>query len=213
MNWRLSGLYFVLDASGPREKVLRIAESALRGGVNLLQVWYPEKDGRESLTLTAAVKEKTTRYDVPLIISNDFALAAAVGADGVHMDNFDRTPASLRELVGRDSIVGYTTGNDLDRVRWAEQRGADYISFCSIFPSISVADCEIVPLETVQRARELVKLPIFASGGINLSNAKMVLEAGVSGIAVISAIQRAKEPEETARKFRRIIDSVQLKAT
>lgn len=211
-GWKLSGLYFVVDISRPNEDVLGVIEGALKGGVNLVQVWAEGTDLRPFVEKISMIREKTSRHRVPLIISNDLVTAREVGADGIHMDGFEFGPTRLRQEIGKDGIVGYTTGNDMSKVLWASESGADYISFCSIFPSSSVADCEIVPLETVNRARRLVKLPIFASGGINLGNAKRVLEAGASGIAVISAIQNADDPESAARELGRIIAEVHVDA-
>jgi thiamine-phosphate pyrophosphorylase len=205
---RLSGLYFVVDPTDPSEKLLVVLEAALRGGVDVVQVWSAWQNREPLIAKVTDIHNLTRRYGVPLIINNDIDMSEIIGADGVHMDRYDQTPGEIRTRIGESCIVGYTMGNDLQRVRWAEREGADYISFCSIYPSPSVANCDIVPLETVKKARKMVEIPIFASGGINLENAKEVLEAGADGIAVISAIQRASSPEEAAREFRKIVDSV-----
>jgi thiamine-phosphate pyrophosphorylase len=206
---RLSGLYFVVDPAEPSERLLNVLEAALRGGVDLVQVWSAWRQNRESfIGKVRNARDLTERFDVPLIINNDLTMAELVSADGVHMDEYNLTPGQIRRKLGGECIVGYTTGDDLERVRWAAREGADYISFCSIYPSPSVANCDIVPLETVKKARMMVDIPIFASGGINLGNAKEVLEAGADGIAVISAIQKASSPEEAARRFKKIADSL-----
>jgi thiamine-phosphate pyrophosphorylase len=62
-----------------------------------------------------------------------------------------------------------------------------------------------VPLETIRTARSRTSLPIFAAGGINLENAHLVLEAGVDGIAVTSALLKAKDPKQTAISLKKII--------
>lgn len=207
MKRRLSGLYFVVDPTDSSEKLLSVLEAALRGGVDAVQVWSAWQSREPLIDKVTDIHNVTKRYGVPLIINNDIDMAETISAEGVHLDGYDLTPREIRTRLGDSWIVGYTTGNDLQRVKWAEREGADYISFCSIYPSPSVANCDIVPLETVKQARKLVEIPIFASGGINLGNAKEVLEAGADGVAVISAIQRAKNPEEAAREFKKIVDS------
>ena len=82
---------------------------------------------------------------------------------------------------------------------WAVSKKVDYISFCSMYPSTSVNECDIVPMSMVSEARGRVSFPIFASGGINLSNAREVIEAGADGVAVISTIMSSKDPGETTR--------------
>ncbi len=210
---KLSGLYFVVDPTEASDKLLGTLERSLRGGVDLVQVWSSWKQRDQFINVVQRICVIARRYGKPLLINNDLIMAKKVDADGLHADNFDLTPDQVRAKLGSDKIVGYTTGNDLSRVKWAEGKGADYVSFCSIFPTSSVATCEIVPLDTVKKARRMVKLPIFASGGINLHNAARVIEAGADGIAVISALQKATDPEATARELKKAINSVLTKRT
>jgi thiamine-phosphate pyrophosphorylase len=200
-------LYFVVDASEPSAKLLEVVEAAVRGGVDIVQIWSVWKEREPMASLIMNIHKITEKHGVPLIINNDLEMAKIVKADGVHLDSYEITPQEVRKGIGESCIVGYTIGNDISRAKWAQKEDADYISFCSIYPSPSVQDCEIVPLETVRRTRRLVDLPIFASGGINVDNAGAVLEAGADGIAVISGIQRAGDPEVAARQFKEIIRS------
>jgi thiamine-phosphate pyrophosphorylase len=206
----LEGLYLVVDPTMPHLELLDRVQKSLRGGVDILQLWSPSQATSEILKLAEALMNLAKQYDVPLIINNDIKLAKEVGAHGVHLDEYDVTPPKVRQELSEQSIVGYTMGNDLDRLRWAENVGADYISFCSIFPTSSVTQCEIVPINSVKLAKSMIKLPVFASGGINLDNAHLVLEAGAAGIAVISAILKASDPEQTARAFKEIIRKYRL---
>jgi thiamine-phosphate pyrophosphorylase len=193
----------------PREKLLAVLPAALRGGVDLVQVWAAWKKPDESYEIVKEIAQVTREHRLPLIINNDLSMAKRVNADGIHMDGFGHSPDAIRARLGESCIVGYTTGNDLSRVEWAQRECADYIYFCSIFPSKSVTDCEIVPLEAVRKARALVEMPIFASGGITLENTRQVLDAGADGIAVVSALQYSADPETTASQFKRIIISAE----
>jgi thiamine-phosphate pyrophosphorylase len=88
-------------------------------------------------------------------------LAKEVGANGLYLDRYDITPSEVRQVLGKHSIIGYTIGDNLEKVRWAETVGADYVSFCSVFPTSSVAQCDIVPLETIKAAKIQTTLPVF----------------------------------------------------
>jgi thiamine-phosphate pyrophosphorylase len=101
------------------------------------------------------------------------------------LDGMSPSPEEIRKRMGPKSIVGITCGTSMDKVVWASEARANYISFCSMFPSSSVDECEIVPLKMLGKAREKVSIPIFASGGINLQNAAQVVAAGADGIAMI----------------------------
>ncbi len=181
---------------------LDAVRAALRGGVDIVQL-LNRSDGMEAWAMS--LREMTRRYQVPFLINGDVNLAEKVHADGVHIDSLDPSPREVRERLGTDKLVGYTCGGQLDKVSWASENGANYLSFCSVFPSGTAGECEIVPLETVAMARRITKLPIFASGGINHENVGRVLATGVDGIAVVSAILRAPDPEESVRRFKSLL--------
>jgi thiamine-phosphate pyrophosphorylase len=201
---RLQGLCLVVDPSVPHRR-LDIVEKSLRGGVDLLQLWKPSGGSLEIRGLAIELLNLAKDYGVPLLINNDLQLAKDVEADGVHFDGYDVTPSDARKVLNEQSIVGYTVGNDLSWIKWAEAGGADYMSFCSVFPSSSAIQCEIIPLTTLRSAKSVTDMPVFASGGITLSNAHLVLETGVDGIAVISAILKASDPKQAAESFKEII--------
>jgi thiamine-phosphate pyrophosphorylase len=202
---RLQGLCLVVDSSVPRSGLLDIVEKALKGGVDLLQLWKPRRNSLKMRELARELLNLANDYGVPLIINNDIELAKDVEADGVHFDGYDVTPSDARKALNEQSIVGYTVGNELKWIKWAETVGADYVSFCSVFPSASANQCEIIPLGAIRSAKSVARIPVFASGGITLSNVHLVLEAGVDGIAVISAILKASDPRQAAKSFKAII--------
>lgn len=204
MRRRLAGLYIVASSGTPLEKV----EAALRGGADLIQIWSPSRTEAE-LEWARRVRERARVYGVPLLVNNDLELATKVGADGLHIDGDRPLPAEVRHALGSEGIVGYTCGTEIEKVLWAARVGADYISFCAIFPSPSVRECPIVPLALVREAKQRVRIPVFASGGITLANAQRVLEAGADGLAVISAVFQAPVPEEAARQFKSLMKQIQ----
>jgi thiamine-phosphate pyrophosphorylase len=203
---KLEGLYLVVAPVMPFDKLLVTVKKALRGGVDLLQLIPGE--GSEILRLAKDLSSLTEQYDVPFLINGNLQLAKEVGADGLHLDKYDVTPSEVKQMLGKQCIIGYTLGDNLEKLKWAETVGADYVSFCSVFPTSSATQCDIVPIETIRAAKAQTTLPIFAAGGINLNNAERVLKAGVNGIAVTSALLKAEDPEQTALAFKEIISNV-----
>jgi len=198
---KLKGLYLVVDLSIEKDELLNKVEKALKGGVDILQVWYNWNDPNYAYEVSKDLLRLAKKHNALLLINGNYPLANDIGADGVHFDTYEITPDQVKKL-NKNLIVGYTIGNDLNRAIWAEKVGADYISFCACFPTSTVTSCDIVPLEVVREAKNRLKIPVFASGGINLKNVEKVLETGVDGIAVISAILYADDPEIAARKFK-----------
>jgi thiamine-phosphate pyrophosphorylase len=204
---KLEGLYLVVSPVIPFDKLFVTVKKVLKGGVDLLQL-IPGEESSEILRLAENLSSLTEQYDVPFLINGNLQLAKEVGADGLHLDRYDVTPSEVKQVLGKQCIIGYTLGNNLEKLKWAETVGADYMSFCSVFPTSSAAQCDIVPIETIRAAKFQTTLPIFAAGGINLNNAKLVLKAGVNGIAVTSALLKAEDPEQTALAFKEIIRNV-----
>ncbi len=201
----LKGLYLVVDSRlGP--EVLKAAEAAIRGGVDLVQLL----DGPGAREIAMPLRQITRTYGRPLLVNNNLDLAEYVRSDGLHVDGHQPLPSAIKKALGNEAAAGYTCGNDLEKIRWAENAGADYVSFCSIFPSGSAGECEIVPLETVARGKRQTCLPVFASGGITQENVERVLATGVDGIAVISAILKTIDPEASAKRFKRSLEMTAL---
>jgi thiamine-phosphate pyrophosphorylase len=204
---KLRGLYLVADLSLPEQRLIRAIEDAVNGGVQIVQIWNAAKSTKEStFRICDKISSVASKARVPLIVNNDVDLAKSIGADGIHFDEFHKTPDDARKLLGPDAIVGYTCGTDQVILSKAESTGADYISFCAVFPSPSVQSCDIVPLESIRKAKQIVSTPVFASGGITLENAHLVLEAGADGLAIASSILSAEDPEAMGRAFRSIIE-------
>jgi thiamine-phosphate pyrophosphorylase len=202
---RLEGLYLVIAPILPSHEVLSAVKKALKGGVDVLQ-FVPGRQNSEALEVAKDLSKLSEQFDVPFLINGNCLLAKEIKADGLHFDSYDVVPDEVKRILGERCIVGYTLGNNLRRLEWAESMGANYVSFCSIFPTSSATQCETVPLETIRAAKSRTTIPIFAAGGITPKNAHLVLEAGADGIAVTSAILKAKSPEQAATSLKGILD-------
>lgn len=201
---KLQGLYLVVARILPLGKLLLATEKAIRGGVDMLQLII-EDDTVEMRMFARSLSDLAKKRKIPFLINGSISLAKEIEAEGLHFDNYDTFPSEAKQMLGKDCVVGYTLSNDLERLKWAEEANADYVSFCSVFPTRYATKCQIVPVETVKTARQRTALPIFASGGINPDNAHLILEAGVDGIAATSAILKAEDPEQAASLLKEII--------
>jgi len=137
---------------------------------------------------------------VPLIVNDDAALAAAVGADGVHLGEHDGAIATARALLGNDAIVGVSCYDDAQRAKAAAAQGADYVAFGAFFPSPTKPAARRASLELLHRAGPL-DVPRVAIGGITPDNAPTLVAAGADLIAVISGVFEAPDPVAAARAY------------
>ncbi len=196
----LRGVYLVIDPTHEWNDLLLKLKAALEGGVNIVQVWNhwgASIDEVHKLQFIAKTKELTDSFDVPLLMHDDWQLAQQANMDGVH---FDKPPNDLTQIGGL-KFIGITVGNDFDLIRWAASNNVSYISFCAIFPSSSVDSCDLVDLDKIKQAREIIDCPIFLSGGLTINNLYKLKELPFDGIAVISGILNAENPKVAVNEY------------
>ena len=199
----LSGLYIITDKNLiDREYFLKIVESALKGGANLVQLREKDTDKKEILMLGKKLLSLTKKYYVPLIINDYPEVAYEIGADGVHLGENDPDIITARKILGDDKIIGVSCYNQIDRADNAVRDGADYIVFGTPYNTPTKPDRDPTPIETLLEARNRFRdIPIFAIGGINETNAEAILNTGVDGIAVITGVFGSSDPEKSAQRL------------
>ncbi len=199
-------VYLVLDptlTSG--RSPLEIAEAALRGGVTVLQLRWKSGPLREMLRLGEALRELCRRYGVPFLINDRVDVAMALHADGVHLGQDDLPPEVARHLLGPHALIGISARTP-EQARAAEAAGADYLGTGSVFPTASKANPTLIGLEGLAAVVRSTRLPVVAIGGVNPENAAACIRAGAAGVAVISAITQAPDPEAAARALRQAVE-------
>lgn len=181
-------LYLVADRSvlGPRDFKTCLTD-ALEGGVTLVQLREKSSSTMEFYNIAKEAKEITDKYHIPLIINDRIDIALAVDAAGVHIGQEDMPADVTRRILGGEKIIGVSVST-IKEAKEAEKAGADYLGVGSLYPTTSKDDAKRVTLETLRTIKKSVQIPIVGIGGINLDNAREVMETGVDGIAVISAI-------------------------
>ena len=199
----LKGLYVITDQKLiPRDRFIETVEKAIRGGAKIIQLREKDTPEEEIIRLGKELLKITRRYGIPLIINDSPKLAMEIGADGVHLGKDDTEISEARKILGSEAIIGVSCYGDVERGLQAEKEGADYLAFGTPFFTPTKPDRKTTPFEILKEAKRRIKtIPIFAIGGITKGNAKSVLETGVDGIAVITAVFSSPNPEEAARNL------------
>ena len=172
-------------------------ERSFLGGVGIFQLRIKNKEKREVLDISEKVKKICRAYGVIFIINDNPDIALEVDADGVHIGREDGDVEYVKKMVG-DKIVGVSCYDNIERALYAEEKGADYVSFSSPFPSPTKQDKKIVPLELIKKAREKIKIPLYVIGGINKDNVSEILSSLKCGVCAISGIYDSHDPFLTA---------------
>ncbi|EKE03759.1 MAG: hypothetical protein ACD_20C00156G0004 [uncultured bacterium] len=195
-------LYLVTDRSkfNSHDEFFDAIASALKGGVQIIQLREKCANAKEFIELGKKVKDLCSLYDALFIINDRVDVAHIIGADGVHLGQDDIDIDSARHLLGKDAIIGLST-HVPEQAQAAIEAGADYIGVGPVFETPTKPGRKSVGLEYVKWASENVDIPWFAIGGINLDNVDAVLNVGASRIAVVRAIINANNPDKAASEF------------
>jgi thiamine-phosphate pyrophosphorylase len=204
-------LYLVTDRGISRGRTtIQIVEAALRGGVTCVQFREKTCSTREFITQALSIKDHLKRYNVPLIINDRVDIALAVNADGVHLGQSDM-PIETAKAILKDSMIIGISAESLKNAVQAEKDGADYIGVGSIYATSTKTDtASPLGLEGLREIRRSVKIPLVGIGGLNRENAGEVINNGADGVAVVSAIVAAHDPEKAAGELKKIIEQARL---
>jgi len=198
-------LYAVTDRKWVGEKtLLQQVEESIKGGVTFVQIREKELD--DSLFLDEAIKMKALceRYQVPFVVNDNVEIAIKSNAHGVHVGQDDMEASNVRELIGKDKILGVSV-QTLEQAIEAEKKGADYLGVGAVFPTNSKDDAAEVSLETLKIICQNVNIPVVAIGGINLNNINQLKNTGIAGVALISAIFANKDIESATKELKSIL--------
>jgi thiamine-phosphate pyrophosphorylase len=196
-------VYLVTQQSHSKGRDTReIVRAAVDGGVDVVQLREKDTTARERYELGRDLREITREAGVPLIVNDRVDIAQAVDADGVHLGDDDLPVPVARERLGEDAIVGRSV-SFVEDAREAERAGADYLGVGAIYATGSKDDIAAeeyaIGTERLQSICEAVDVPVVGIGGIDASNASEVAAAGADGVAVITAITGAEDPEAATR--------------
>ena len=196
------GLYLITPDEADTARLLARTAAALAGGPTWLQ--YRNKAASPALRReqATALLPLCRAHGVPLIVNDDWALAAEIGADGAHLGATDGELARARARLGAGRILGASCYDDPALATAAARAGADYVAFGAFFPSSTKPGARRAPLALLHD-RPAGALPVVAIGGITPDNARIVVAAGADLVAAIAGVFDTPDPAEAARAYRR----------
>ncbi|WP_137684043.1 thiamine phosphate synthase [Haloarcula mannanilytica] len=192
-------VYLVTQASLSAGRTTEeIVADAIDGGVGVVQLREKDRTARERYELGQRVRELTRKAGVTFVVNDRVDLAQALDADGVHLGDDDLPVSVARDLLGEDAIIGRSVST-VEDAEAAEAAGADYLGVGAVFATGSKDDIDddeyAVGTDRVAAIAEAVDIPFVGIGGITAENATEVVEAGADGVAVITAITQADDPD------------------
>ena len=176
-----------------------IAEAAA-GGASIFQLREKGLDDRELLKRARDVRRWTRDAGALFILNDRPDIARLAEADGVHLGQDDLTLNEARQILGAEGLIGISTHTIL-QVKQALDDGADYIGIGPTFTSTTKQFTELAGLAFIREAVALTRVPAFAIGGINRTNAAQVAAAGAKRVAVSAAITQVDDPRAAAAEL------------
>jgi thiamine-phosphate pyrophosphorylase len=206
-------LYALVDPAVAGGRTLSDLAGRIANSATLVQLRDKHGSTRAMIEEARALRAVLEPKGVPLLVNDRVDVALAAEADGVHIGQDDMAPADARLLLGRSAIMGLSV-KTVEQAKAAPLDLLDYVAIGGVYGTtskdntatpIGIAGLRVI-VEVI-RQRE-PHYPICAIAGINVGNAADVIAAGVDGVAVISALSLAPDPQKAAQDLRAVIDSV-----
>lgn len=199
-----SGIYAITDCENLTEnELLKKSEDILGTGISLFQYRNKNTNQQKKKELALKLQSLCHQYKTPFIVNDDVNMAKNISADGVHLGQNDEDINKARDILG-SKIIGISCYNDLNLAIEAEEAGADYIAFGSFFPSLTKPDAKKASVELLNEAKSLLTIPIVAIGGITPENGKLLIDAKVDFLAIISGLYSMPDTINATQSYKNL---------
>lgn len=199
-------LYLVTDRDLSMGRSLEeIVEEAVKGGITMLQLREKNTSTADFYKIACSLKDLLKGHNIPLIINDRLDIAIASDADGLHIGQSDMPYSVVREILGKDKIIGLSV-ETIEQAREANELDVDYIGLSPVFSTNTKTDINTpLELEGIREIASFTKHKTVAIGGINTQNTGDIIKNGADGIAVVSAIISQESPKMAAAELKKII--------
>jgi len=187
-----------------KPNVVNSVEEALEGGATSIQLRMKNASTRQMIEMGVEIRRLTQEYGALYFVDDRVDVALVTDADGVQLGPEDM-PITMAKEIAPNMLIGASVYSLKDALE-AEKLGAHFIGAGSIYSSPTKPDVPVIGLEGLKLIVRSVRIPVVAVGGITEFNVLEVMETGIAGIAVISAIMEAPNVKEATAKLRNLVD-------
>jgi thiamine-phosphate pyrophosphorylase len=191
----------------PVDNIVTVVESALHGGVDIVQYRQKEGDDRQRFATAQELCQLCHRYGALFIVNDRVDMAIAVGADGIHVGQTDLPVSIVRQILDANGngssqyIIGQSTTSPQE-LEIALNNQVDYIGVGPVHATPTKPNKAASGYEYVQYAAKNVKIPWFAIGGIDANNITEAIAAGAERVAIVRALMQADRPDIIAQQMK-----------
>jgi thiamine-phosphate pyrophosphorylase len=183
--------------------ILELVQAAVVAQIDLVQIREKNLTANVLYQLASSATGITSGTATKLLINDRSDIAAAAGADGVHLTTSSLPTTVVRQTFGDNFLIGVST-HSLEEAKLARQGGADFAVFGPVFETASKKGfgepSGLTALSGV--CSELSPFPILALGGVMMGNVAECVRAGARGVAAIRMLQQPAQLADIAEEIR-----------
>ncbi len=192
------GPVYVITDPGAALSVPDQARAAARGGARAVQLRDKTASDADLLALARQLLPEMRAHGVKLFLNDRIEVAIAAGADGLHVGQGDGDPVAIRARIGAGMLLGLSIETEAQASRLPGC--VDYIGAGPVRATATKPDAAApISFDGLARIARLVAVPTLAIGGLTRADIPALQAAGVVGMAVVSAVTRAADPEAACR--------------
>jgi len=191
----------------PNRSHVEQVQIACEAGANWIQYRCLTKPDDELIDEINEIAVTCDDWGATLILTNHYELLGRVDAQGVHIEHFDADLIAIRKHIGDDKTLGASATNIESLLRVQNTGAVDYCGYGPFAHTNTKPNDK--PLLGFEGYRELQKhpvdIPVIAVGGIQINDVEPLIETGIYGIAISSAINLALDPGAALKEIYRKI--------
>ncbi len=200
-RFSLPWLVFVVDVERvPLEQLGTLVPQVVAGGISMVMLRDKHSSEQDALACAQRLRSLIPEH-VPFVVNGRRDIALAAKADGVHLPEQGPSVAEIRQCVPASWWLGRSV-HSLSAAQDSEAEDPDYLLVGTMFSTSSKPGKEPEGPNLLHNIARQIRVPLIGIGGVSLENVDSVWEAGASGVAVVSSLVHASNPEEYVRRLR-----------
>ena len=201
---KLSGIYPISpNYINSNDEYLEKCFIAITSGINIFQFRSPFISSRKKRYLLNEIYKYCLNNNVQLVINNDYSIARSYEGAGVHVGKKDLSIKSIKNIIGSETLIGYSCGSEVMNLKHLRENGISYYSIGALFKSSTKTNTERLSTDTIKKYKSCNDLPMCIIGGLNKNNIDSVIEYQPDMIAISNGIfgQEKEKIQDSIKMF------------
>ena len=170
--------------------------------MDIVQLREKQLPDEQLVERAALVQRVCADHHVPFILNDRPDLAAAIGADGVHVGQQDVPPEMARRIMGDQATIGLSTHAPTElAAAIGGPAPVDYVSAGPVTPTPTKPGRAGTGLGYVGEAVSRAPWPVWVTGGVDPTTVANMVAAGARHFVVVRWLTEARDPAGTPSRY------------